>query len=70
MERLPFIEGYAHVGNWVRALELSREAQQITPKMRPILCRLWERISETTPASQEKEITFQAALGELSCAQK
>jgi len=70
MERLPFIEGYAHVGNWVRALELSREAQQITPKMRPVLCRLWERISETTPASQEKEITFQAALGELSCAQK
>lgn len=70
MERLPFIEGYVHVANWSRALELSRESQQITPKMEPILCRLWNRISETIPASVEKDTTLQVVLNELNCAPK
>jgi hypothetical protein len=49
-ERLPFIEGYAHVGNWQRALTLSEETRAITPAMQPVLCRLWQRIArETSP---------------------
>ena len=43
-ERIPFIEGYAHLGNWPRAQELSLQAAAITPVMQPVLCRLWQRI--------------------------
>ena len=51
VERFPFIEGYAHTGNWARALELSREAQIISPVvMQPMLCRLWQRIERETHA--------------------
>jgi len=70
MERLPFVEGYAHVSNWSRALDLSRDAQKITPKMQPVLCKLWERISRTTPASLEKDHTLQTTLNELQCIEK
>ncbi len=66
-ERLPFIEGYAHTGNWSRALELSRESQDITPLMQPVLCRLWQRIETSTPASAEKETALQAATAGLGC---
>lgn len=67
MERLPFIEGYAHTGSWERALELSRESQAITPFMQEPLCRLWQRIDNQTPASPEKEAALPTALGELGC---
>lgn len=70
MERLPFIEGYAHVENWDRALELSRQSQQITPKMVPGLCNLWDRISRSTPDSPEKNQTIQTAINELRCVQR
>lgn len=52
MERLPFVEGYAHTGAWERAMEISGEAAQITPLMQPMLCRLWERIGEETLTGQ------------------
>lgn len=67
-ERLPFIEGYAHVDKWERAAELSRQSAEISPAMRPVLCRLWQRIAGQTPPSAEKDQILQAMLGELSCA--
>ncbi len=63
MERLPFIEGYAHVGNWGRAGELTRESDAITPLMRPILCKLWGRIAAHTAAPEAA-----ATLSDLACA--
>jgi hypothetical protein len=65
MERLPFIEGYAHTGRWERALELTREAGDITPLMQPVLCRLWQRIEAQTEPTPEQ----QAALQSISCEQ-
>lgn len=67
MERIPFIEGYAHVGNWDRALELTLEAQQITSKMEPVLCKVWDRISTATPDSSEKVRVFQIVMDMLNC---
>jgi len=62
MERLPFIEGYAHTGDWPRAQELTRESAAITPLMQPVLCRLWGRIAADLPGPEA-----QAALSELAC---
>ena len=66
-ERIPFIEAYAHVGRWQRALELSRESQQITPLMEPVLCNLWHRILIETPASDEKDKTIEEVTEVLGC---
>jgi hypothetical protein len=67
MERIPFIEGYAHVGNWNKAVELTHESLNVTPMMEPILCRLWERISLLTPESLEKDETIPNVMTEMSC---
>jgi hypothetical protein len=50
VERFVFIEGYAHVGDWDRALKLSKESYQVSKDyVGPLLCQLWARIeSETT----------------------
>jgi hypothetical protein len=48
-ERFVFIEGYAHIGDWDRALKLSRESFRVSKEyMGPLLCRLWERIEAET----------------------
>jgi len=67
-ERLPFIEGYAHVGRWNQAVELSRESADISPAIHPALCQLWRRIDRQTAASAEKEQFLQPILAELRCA--
>jgi hypothetical protein len=50
VERFVFIEGYAHVGDWDRALKLSKESYQVSKDyVGPLLCQLWARIeTETT----------------------
>lgn len=67
MERLVFIEGYAHTGGWQRALELSAESQRVTPLMQEPLCALWARIARNTPASAEKEAALAAVEADLGC---
>jgi hypothetical protein len=66
-ERLVFIEGYAHTGNWQRAHEISQEARQVTAAMQPMLCRLWQRIDESTPSTPAKTTTLQSVHKELQC---
>jgi len=49
VERFVFIEGYAHMGEWERAVKLSRESYKVSKEyVRPLLCRLWERIETET----------------------
>ncbi len=66
-ERLPFIEGYAHTGNWERALELSREAHQVTPLMDRVLCAQWERIAAALTPNAEAGRAIQTARQEFRC---
>ncbi len=66
-ERYVFVEGYAHVGQWDLALEQSFLAQQVSPLVEPVLCRLWQRIAEETPASAQQEATLQTARQEFGC---
>ncbi len=67
VERLPFIEGYAHLGNWQRALALSHETRAITPAMAPVLCRVWDRIDRQTTPSPEKTAALRAIAAENAC---
>lgn len=57
LERFVFIEGYAHTGDWERAVELSRVSYRVSREyVGPLLCRLWERLeAETAPAQERSE---------------
>lgn len=48
MERIPFIEAYAHTGRSENALEQTRIAMGTTPLMNDPLCALWQRIERDT----------------------
>ena len=49
VERFVFIEGYARMGNWERAVNLSRESFRVSKNyVGPLLCRLWQRIEVDT----------------------
>jgi hypothetical protein len=47
-ERLPFIEAYAMVGKWQKAIDLSNLTIQISDLYKPIVCKLWERINQNS----------------------
>ena len=49
-ELLPYIEGYAHTGNWKSAEELSMKAIGLSSRMTRILCSTWERIQLGCPS--------------------
>ena len=55
LERFVFVEGYAHVGKWEKAIEYSQVSYKVSKNfVGPLLCRLWERIDREVPASPEK----------------
>ncbi len=68
VERFPFIEGYAHIGRWSRASELSEEVYTITPVSRPMLCALWQRIERETTSSEDRQNVLGAIRRQLDCA--
>jgi hypothetical protein len=67
LERLPFIEGYAHMQRWSTALKLTADTAKISPVTHPPLCALWARISSQTPASPEKDQALVDFKNSLSC---
>jgi len=66
-ERVPFIEGYAHVGRWDRAEELTFEALEINMFMGPMLCEAWERIEAGTSPSTERDEILDGINHQLEC---
>jgi hypothetical protein len=67
-EHLLFIEGYAHVGQWGRSLELSEEVYQVSPEvMGRVICQLWERIGAETGESPERSETLTEIQSMFAC---
>ena len=55
VERFVFIEGYAHTGDWKRAIQLSKESYRVSKDyVGPLLCQLWSRIEAETGEGQER----------------
>jgi hypothetical protein len=68
IERFVFIEGYAHTGDWERALKLSRESYKVSKEyVAPLLCRLWGRIEMETTDSVERNETLVQVKNIFSC---
>jgi uncharacterized membrane protein len=67
LERFPFIEAYAHTGDWQRALEQSRLAAGVAPVYEIVVCRLWERIAVEAPAGSPRDAAVQTIWTENRC---
>lgn len=44
----PFIEAYAMVGEWDKAINLSTQTLQVSELYKPIVCKLWDRIYQNS----------------------
>lgn len=68
LERFVFIEGYAHAGNWNRAVKLSKESYLVSKEyVGPLLCQLWERIETETAQSPERGDALSEIQKVISC---
>ena len=68
VERFVFIEGYAHGGDWERALKLSKESYQVSKEyVGPLLCKLWKRIETETTDSLEQNAAVSEAANLFAC---
>lgn len=66
-ELLTFIEGYARVGRWERALELSDIFDNATDKARATLCEAWRQISLDTPNDPAQQTAVQRSRQRYQC---
>jgi hypothetical protein len=62
-EWVPFIEAYAHIGNWGQAQALTERALQTDGAMQAMLCATWARVG----ASADPAAEIDAALDYLGC---
>jgi hypothetical protein len=68
LERFVFIEGYAHAGDWDRALKLSRESFKVSKEfVGPPLCRLWQRIETETSRGVDRDASISDARALFAC---
>jgi hypothetical protein len=66
-ERIPFIEGYAHTGDWDRAVELTRQSLRHNPAVRGTLCHAWMRIEAEIEPTMVDQGVIERMLAEMSC---
>ena len=67
VEYIPFIEGFAHSGDWKLAQNLTLKADRITESMNKILCPTWERLSAATAPSPDKDGVMTEVKDKLRC---
>ena len=67
-EQFVFIEGYAHVGEWERAVDLSVNSYEVSQDVvGRMLCRLWRRIGEETAPSLERTAALSKIESMFAC---
>ncbi len=66
-ERIPFIEGYAHLGYWDIALEQSMMIIEDQPAMARMVCHAWDRIASSVADSSERNEAVSFIRQELAC---
>ena len=66
-ERLPFIEGYAHLGRWEDAVRLSLDIVDEQPPMTTTVCRTWIRLEQDTEEGEGRSAAFDGVYNSLPC---
>ncbi len=68
LERFVFIEGYAHTGQWKRAVDLSNVSYKVSKEfVGPSLCRLWGRIETETTGGVERSEALSEVKSMFAC---
>ena len=68
IERFVFIEGYAHAGNWERAVELSTASYGVSKNyVGSLICKLWDRIARETESTSEQKVTLDKVQNKFEC---
>lgn len=68
MERFVFIEAYAHVTDWEKAVELSKLSYKVSKGyVGPLLCKLWNRIERDTAITPEQQSALGDVRAEFEC---
>jgi hypothetical protein len=68
LEWIPYIEGYARTDRWEAAEQWSLAVYQTHPKMRRMLCSLWDRVESATPPGPARDQLLQRMNTMLACA--
>ena len=67
-EYFVFIEGYAHLADWKKAVELSQVSYKISKRfVGPPLCKLWDRIARQTKNVSEQKVTIDTVQNKFEC---
>ncbi|NWF63099.1 MAG: hypothetical protein HXY38_02230 [Chloroflexi bacterium] len=68
VERFVYVEGYAHTGNWKKAVELSKASFKVSRNfVGPMLCVLWDRIDRETEVTPEQIAAVKETHVEFAC---
>lgn len=67
-EYIPFIEGYAHLGNWKMVISLTRSANKISKGLEPSLCDALGRVLVNTQPTAERDTAIRDLQDYLDCA--
>jgi hypothetical protein len=54
-ERLVFVEGFAHTGQWEKALDFTHLAFEHSESVRPMICNAWKRIQQSIPTDEAQK---------------
>jgi hypothetical protein len=68
VELMPFIEGFAHIGNWDAAGQLSLQAYKSSSRLHSLLCSTWSRIEQTSTSDKQGKPVIEAIKKSLECA--
>jgi hypothetical protein len=68
-EYLPFIEAFAHQGDWDTAKKMTRISQKTFQGIDPLLCKIWSDIELNTSALNRDEGVFSSIKNDLKCDQ-
>ncbi len=66
-EYIPFIEGFGNTGDWETVKEMTKFANKITAGLEPSLCGAMNRLTESAPASAEKDATLIKLKEDFGC---
>jgi hypothetical protein len=66
-EYIPFIQAYAHTGDWETAFTLTKQSNRVSANMKTILCPVWEDLLAGTSASPDRDTAFDDVNDLLMC---
>jgi hypothetical protein len=67
IEYIVFIEGFANLGDWSTAAELTILSSKYGNNIRPTLCDVWNNLGHDLPTSPGRENAYQKVYGKLPC---